>query len=119
MFLLALLAITMFGTQQSAQVPAPVTTYRGLDLCNYAEVKPLQSAMHLIVRSGPGKQFQKIDQLEGGAVVYTCDEHADWLKIYYATGPCSEVVPQGLDAKKAQMCKSGWVNRKWIEIISG
>jgi len=115
MFLILLFLATVFGTSTSAPVPAPPSA----DLCNYAKVAHLQPATHLIVRSGPGKHFPKTDQLEDGAVVYTCDEHSDWLKVCYATGPCNEVFPQGLDAKKAQECKSGWVNRRWIEIISG
>jgi uncharacterized protein YgiM (DUF1202 family) len=121
MVVIAVLAGFMLGAQATGQGSTPENTYKGLDLCNYARVKQPQSSSYLNVRSGPGTQFRKLDQLPTGTVVYVCDEQGDWVNIFYgkADTPCGVVLRQGLNAKKAQDCKSGWANRKWIEIISG
>ena len=90
-------------------------------LCNYARVRHVQVGSHLSVRSGPGLQFSKVDQLRAGKPVYICDEQGDWLKIFYGgeETPCGSVSSVGLDVRKAAACKSGWVNRKWIDVLSG
>ena len=90
-------------------------------LCNFAKVYHLKPGAHLSVRSGPGAKFPQTDQLVGGTVVYICDEQGDWLKISYGgeNTPCGSVLSNGLDIQKAHECSSGWVNRRYINVLSG
>ncbi|MEP6622493.1 MAG: SH3 domain-containing protein, partial [bacterium] len=75
----------------------------------------------LTVRSGAGSQFRKIDRLHSGRKVYICDERGGWFKIFYSNpqGPCGPTFSNGLGVHKTAGCKSGWVEQKWIEVISG
>ena len=117
-----LFAFTLTTIKQDvAQIGNPGTSYKAPDLCGFAKVNHLQEGSYLSVRSGPGSQFSKIDSLEAGTSVYVCDEHREWLRIFYGgkDTPCGSESPGGLDARKAATCKSGWVNRKWIDVLSG
>lgn len=114
------LALTMLLTMQ--QHPSPVdraNTYHGLDLCNYAKVKMLKPGQHLSVRSGAGVHYRNVDRLRADTEVYICDEQGDWFKVFYGSGSCSQTLRDGIDSKETASCKSGWVNRKWIDVISG
>ena len=89
--------------------------------CNYAKVYRLEVGSHLSVRSGPGERFSRIDRLEAGRSVYICDEHREWYKAFYGglDSPCGSESTGGKDVRKVAACKSGWVNRKWIDVLSG
>jgi uncharacterized protein YgiM (DUF1202 family) len=116
MMYLILSALTMLLTMQQGATPVnPANTYR----CNYAKVKKLKPGQYLAVRSGAGAHYQSVDRLRADTEVYTCDERGDWLKIFYGSGPCSQTLRDGIDSKETASCKSGWVNREWIDIISG
>lgn len=56
----------------------------------------------LAVRTGPGTQFRKIDEVHNGDVVATCDSRGAWVAIVY--GP-----------SKAK----GWVHGKWLKDRAG
>jgi uncharacterized protein YgiM (DUF1202 family) len=122
MYLKALLALTLFAVQQGGETAnnsrsAYTTPY----LCNFAKVTHLKARSYLSVRSGPDSQFSKVDRLTAGSTVYICDERGDWLKISYSgsNGPCGAISPGGLDVRKTATCKSGWVKRERIDVISG
>ena len=93
-------------------------------MCNYSKVINLQPGHFLSVRSGPGTRFRRTDQLSPGKEVYVCDEHFYWYEVFYSdtsvpNSPCGMSSPKGLDVSKAKRCKSGWVQRNWIDVISG
>ncbi len=117
LFLLAVMAQQQTGRAVKSQVPEYRTPY----LCNYAKVYNLKPESFLTVRSGPGMSFPQIDRLENGTVVYICDEHLDWVKVFYSgpEHPCGTRSTAGLDVREAGSCKAGWANRKWINVLSG
>jgi uncharacterized protein YgiM (DUF1202 family) len=90
-------------------------------LCNFAKVYHLKTGGRLSVRSGPGVQFSKIGSLEAGTTVYICDEQGEWNKVYYGgpNSPCGLTNPKGINVREVKTCKSGWVNRNWIDVLSG
>jgi hypothetical protein len=106
--------------QSVGQINAPNSSYQ-FALCNAAEVYHLKSSAYLAVREKPNSKSPSIDKLHNGEVIYTCDESGEWIKIYYRSvgKPCLYGSLYGLDARNAGDCKSGWVNRKWINILSG
>jgi len=57
----------------------------------------------LAVRSGPGSQYRKLDELHTGDVVRTCDRQGDWIGIYYPN----------LNGR------SGWVHGSYLTDLAG
>ncbi|MGQ0563831.1 MAG: SH3 domain-containing protein, partial [Gemmobacter sp.] len=53
----------------------------------------------LAVRSGPGTEYRKIDELHTGDQVRTCDLRGNWVGVYYGAGGNR---------------KSGWVFRRYL-----
>lgn len=88
-------------------------------LCNYAKVSVSSSALN--VRSRPSAKAKVVERLKNGADVYVCDEMGVWLKIVFwtAPAPCSVARESGMPVNETQGCRSGWVRREGIEIISG
>ncbi len=117
LFLSVLLAVHQGGEQSNAAATLQLMP----SLCNFAKLnrKGLQS--NVSVRSGPGAKFSRIDTLHDGAIVYTCDEGRGWYKVSYGdvNSPCGMVSPSGLEMNKTAGCKSGWIKREWIEVLSG
>jgi hypothetical protein len=90
--------------------------------CNFAKVKAnSERDEYVTIQSGPGIQFKKIGHLHSGRGVYICDEQGGWFKIYYSApdGPCGPTSSKGLDVQKTKGCHSGWVEKKWIDVVSG
>lgn len=118
---LALLIVIQRGSL-SAQSTAAAAAAPAM--CNYSKVINVQSGHFLSVRSGPGTRFRRIDQLSLGKEVYVCSEHFYWYEVFYSdpnvpNSPCDISSPKGLDVNEAKRCKSGWVQRDWIDVISG
>ena len=113
LMLVVLIAALCLPPNAPAQIPSGV--------CNFAKVNDYLDRGYVTVRSGPGIEFRKIARLPSGRVVYTCDESRDWIEIFYSdpNGPCSPSFTNGLDMRKAVSCQSGWVEKKWIDVISG
>lgn len=56
----------------------------------------------LAVRSGPGTEYRKIDELHNGDIVSTCDARGPWIAIIY--GPSK---------------RKGWVHGRWLKDLAG
>jgi len=123
MYLQLLVLAMLIGVQQeNAPAQSPSGASGASYVCNFAKVKDhLEQGNYVTVRSGAGAQFRKIDRLHSGREVYICDERGDWFKIFYSdpNGPCGPTSSNGLDVQQTRGCKSGWVERKWIDVISG
>lgn len=95
----------------------------------YCNVAVIRSKRPLIVRAGPERSFAKIASLPKDSVVYTCNERADrklgydrfWVGIAYKSHgkPCAGADHQGLPIQLSAQCKTGWVERNWIETLAG
>jgi hypothetical protein len=90
-------------------------------LCNYAKVYRLAGGAKLNVHSAATIQSPEIDSLPNGTVVYICDEIKDWVQIFYGGigKPCKAGTSEGLPETQRRDCHSGWVQQKWINVISG
>jgi uncharacterized protein YgiM (DUF1202 family) len=123
MYTRILLGITLIFAVQNVcgQIAKPIKSPTDPYFCNYSKVYNLQADTYLFVRSGPGMQFSKIDRLKDEAVVYVCDEKSDWVQIFYSGPgrPCVADSPVGILSTKENICKSGWVKRKWVNVIAG
>jgi hypothetical protein len=89
--------------------------------CNYAKVYQLADGTKLNIQVAAATKSAKIDSLPNGAVVYVCDETRSSFQIFYGTvdKPCKAGTRNGLPETQRTDCRSGWVQKKWINIISG
>jgi|SRR6185312_7161260 len=118
LFLVAVLPIQQLWKPRENLISFVVQTP---DICNFARIRSPKSLKYVIVRSGPGGRFREVDRIFSGVGVYICNERGDWFKISYdgPHGRCDTSSVNGLDARKAASCQSGWVRRKFVEVISG
>jgi uncharacterized protein YraI len=90
--------------------------------CNFAKVRVTSDMKAAVsVRTGAGMKFRQIAKLRAGQGVYICDESGGWFKVFYSKpgGPCGSTSESGLDVEKAKGCRSGWVEKRSIDVISG
>jgi hypothetical protein len=87
--------------------------------CNYAKTKTTVAAVPVF--HTPAKHSRQVVSLRRGAIVYTCDEWGDWYKVSFPSSGkrCSTGTQDGLPNTKKSDCNSGWVQKKFIVIISG
>jgi hypothetical protein len=116
-----ILALLVVAVQPgSLQTNKPINSYNAPYVCNFAKVFHLKAGHYLAVRSDRDPHSSKIDKLQAGTVVYICDETEYLYKVYYedSNGSCPGS-SEGLDVRKTSHCKTGWVNKNWIDVISG
>ena len=111
----------VFGLMMTCRVSGFAQDVRNSDRCNFAKVKPPSQSAFIPVRTGAASRFRRRDTLRDGQEVYICDERGDWYKVFYSgpAGPCRNESGNGLNVEKTKGCRSGWVEKKWIEVISG
>lgn len=77
----------------------------------------------LSVRAGPGPAEQETDRLGPGALVYLCEEAGMWLGIVYpaegAEADCAVASPVAVRSAYTGSCRSGWVHRRFVELVAG
>lgn len=102
------IGLLVVGPVSAQGVDVPVVPLAGdgqAAVCASSTVSGLDPAgdNFLAVRSGPGSDFRKIDELHTGDVVLTCDARGGWIGIFYPG-------PDG---------KSGWVFGKYLTALAG
>ncbi len=117
--MIAELIFVLAATAQPLQIG--VTPTGAPALCNYAKVYQLADRMKLNVHAAAAIKSANIGNLPNGAVVYICDETSSWFQIFYGTvdKPCKAGTQDGLPETQRTDCSSGWVQKKWINVISG
>ena len=77
----------------------------------------------LSVREGPSSKHGESDRLSPSTLVTICDGRGVWLGIVYpALGSdvdCGVSSPQATRAPYRGPCRSGWVHRRFVNIIAG
>jgi hypothetical protein len=98
----------------SVALAAPRESY----LCNYAKIVGPRSVP---VLANASRAARKTASLPRGSVVFICDERGEFDEVYFSTpqGPCSSRWSNGLNVRMATRCRSGWVRKAWIEVLSG
>ncbi|XSG81906.1 MAG: integron [Methyloligella sp. ZOD6] len=75
----------------------------------------------LPVRAGPGPDYAVVDEIKQGQGVSMCDRKQDWEGIVYSkTGKsCGVGTPWPEPRAYSGPCSSGWVERKYVELVAG
>lgn len=110
--------------QQSVRPDVPVMLVAdGLDPCGLGAVKGLRSGGDgfLSVRTRPNPKGRELDRLRNGEQVYMCAEKGEWIGVVYSRprGDCGVTSPVPRTMAYAGKCRSGWVHRRWVEVIAG
>ena len=88
--------------------------------CNLATTYRLAARQELNVRAEPRVKSSVVARLQEGRIVYVCNENGGWLNVYFGgEGPCFRTYEGGLRLREARKCRSGWVPRDWVNILSG
>jgi hypothetical protein len=72
----------------------------------------------LAVRSGPGSQYRKIDELHEGEIVLVFDGHGEWAGVVYRSpnARCSSISTK---PHPVLYEKRGWVHTRWLKPFAG
>jgi hypothetical protein len=70
----------------------------------------------LAVRSGPGSQYRKIDELHNGEIVIVFDNRGKWAGVVYRT---SNVECSSTETHPVTYKKRGWVHTDWLKDVAG
>jgi hypothetical protein len=75
----------------------------------------------LSLRAGPGGGGTEILRLDTGAEVIICDERGSWYGVVYppSGSDCGVSSPIVQRAAYRGPCKSGWVAKRYVEVIAG
>jgi hypothetical protein len=119
---IALLSVPTRATEP--QVPVMVGGEADLDACGavgtVSGLKPT-GGNSLSVRSGPGREQNRIDGLAPGTRVWLCDRQGAWLGVVY--GPpgreCGVSTPSAIRRPYEGPCSSGWVHERYVELLAG
>lgn len=121
------------GIVEGAAPRAPVGSAASIDLdvpilerggdgqaanCASSRVSGLKSDGdgYLSVRSGPGTQYRKIDELRNGDAVFVFEVNGDWAGVVYNT---SNVACSARETAPVRYEQRGWVHRNWLEDVAG
>jgi hypothetical protein len=98
------LALDLPASAQVLDVPFVVTPDDQIAGCAGSVVAGLDpnGDGFLSVRTGPGTEYRKIDEIHNGDSVRTCDARGAWIAIVY--GPSN---------------KKGWVHGRWLKHVAG
>lgn len=105
---------------QPLDVPVMERANDDLDTCALGEVVGLKSDGDgfLAVRSGPGSDFAKLDEIHNEDRVWLFEQRGDWIGILYGANELS-CSPIKQDRVVPYSGKKGWVHENWVQIIAG
>ncbi len=107
--------------QQTVHSQSHIEKWDDPYLCNYSKVSEIVPHGKLSVRSAPRLSAPRVDTLVDGQVVYVCDESIYWYKVVYGdtAGHCDQKTEGGSDIRLTKECKTGWIIKKWVDVLSG
>ena len=103
-------------------VPVQLEAIEDNDACALgmvANVGPDSSAM---VRSGPNSEYDTIDHLSDGDLVWVCQVENEHYGIVYSSIEdldCEVSSPVEYTVNYSGLCDTGWIMTDWVEIIAG
>lgn len=119
---IAVLTSSAVNDSQAQELDVPVIEHASddLDTCSYGQVTGLKEDGDgfLAVRSGPGSDFTKLDELHNEDKVWLFEQTGEWIGIVYDTNELS-CSPIFIDREVPYEGKKGWVHQNWIEVLAG
>ena len=121
---IAMALLSVHSRAKDPEVPVMIGGEADLDACGtvgtVSGLKPTRGNT-LSVRSGPGREQDRIDGLAPGTRVWLCDRQGSWLGVVY--GPpgadCGVSTPRAVRRPYRGPCSSGWVYESYVELLAG
>lgn len=73
----------------------------------------------LAVRAAPHITARETDRLAGGREVFVCGLQGAWMAVVYGKAKCGVNKPIAERGPYKGPCKSGWVSKRFVEVIAG
>ncbi|MGH6841158.1 MAG: SH3 domain-containing protein [Methylocella sp.] len=70
----------------------------------------------LAVRSGPGSQYRKIDELHNGEIVDVFESRGHWAGVVYRT---PNTTCHSTKTRPVPYDKKGWIRSDWLKDVAG
>lgn len=94
-------------------------------LCNHAKVAAPSHA--IVVRASHNNKAKVVAKFTGDSVVYICDQYRSddqtsrWAQVRFADvgKPCHGGTTGGLRLRLAIACRIGWIEERFVEVLSG
>lgn len=116
---IAAIATISAHSQQAVPVcdgslPPPQSVKGGF--CNVGKVHG-----YPVVRAGPGNRYRSVGKLSSGRTVYICNETERWYGVAYPGQgrQCVGAVALGLDVRLAAGCRTGWLLKRSVDVLTG
>ncbi|MES0809300.1 SH3 domain-containing protein [Roseibium sp. SCPC15] len=102
-------------------VPVMEIASDDLDTCALGKVAGLKKDGDgfLAVRSGPGTNFRKLDEIHNEDIVWLFEQKGNWIGIVYGVGYDMNCSAVDHDRPVPHRGKKGWVHENWIEFLAG
>src|SRR5215475_645071 len=120
------MAWIVFQPSQAGTRPVPVMIggERDLDACGAVGVVSgldAKAASTVAVRSGPGRQFERIARLTAGTRVWLCDHKGHWIGVVYGPNDqdCGVSTPYDKRRPYTGPCAANWVFAKYVSLLAG
>ncbi|MEM7544724.1 MAG: integron [Pseudomonadota bacterium] len=125
--MVAALLLSGFGpapAQEAAQVPVTVGGSAELDACgSLGRVVGLDpnGANALLVRAGPGRDYERLDRVGPGQILFLCGKSDRWHAVVYTAqgADCEVSKPIAAVQTYAGPCRAGWVFEAFVEPVAG
>lgn len=89
---------------------------RTVPICNFARVVKLKNSIP--VRDRPKQTGNIVGKVNVYMPIYTCDETEKWTEIRFK-GECAKKNVGGLRVNATGGCSKGWVESRYLDILSG
>jgi hypothetical protein len=115
-------ALVAVAAPASTRIPVHVGGADQQDACTgLVQVSGIGPRGFLAVRDGPGVNFRMLDRLRRGRLLTVCEERGMWLGVVYgeAGADCAVSSPRRRRTAYVGPCRSGWVHRRYAQLIAG
>lgn len=108
------------ANSQSLDVPIMELASDDLDTCGYGKIAGLKldGDGFLAVRSGPGSDYAKLDELHNDDEVWLFEQRGEWIGIVYGVSAVT-CGPIEADRPVTHHGQKGWVHENWVQFIAG
>ena len=103
-------------------VPVQLETNEDMDPCVLGQVSNVGADSSAMVRAGPDWEYDTVDYVNDGDLVWVCQEEAGHYGVVYTIDPDTDCeVSSAIDqtVNYSGPCNTGWIATDWVEIIAG
>ena len=113
----------MAQIQYGESVPVQIDSTNKLDACSLEQVSNVGDDSSAMVFTGPSSDYDVVDYVADGDLVWVCQSDDDMLGIVYAPAgsdiDCELANPLDFAVNYSGPCNTGWIKSEWVSIVAG